>query len=127
MKKWRIEDSEELYNIKGWGVNYFGINEAGHVYVTPKKMEHGEVAVGSLGLPTVARQHYVLGTLAKSDESQPVCLHLHGVWDSLSWLRLPDSLVVRIIYPIYRGSDVNLCPEGIRATAIVSKLQCVNY
>ena len=37
MKKWRIEDSEELYNIKGWGVNYFGINEKGHVYVTPKK------------------------------------------------------------------------------------------
>ncbi len=37
MRKWRIEDSEELYNIKGWGVNYFGINEKGHVYVTPKK------------------------------------------------------------------------------------------
>ena len=37
MKKWRIEDSEELYNIKGWGVNYFGINEKGHVYVCPKK------------------------------------------------------------------------------------------
>ncbi len=37
MKKWRIEDSEELYNIKGWGVNYFGINDKGHVYVTPKK------------------------------------------------------------------------------------------
>ena len=37
MKKWRIEDSEELYNVKGWGVNYFGINERGHVYVTPKK------------------------------------------------------------------------------------------
>lgn len=37
MRKWRIEDSEELYNIKGWGVNYFGINEKGNVYVTPKK------------------------------------------------------------------------------------------
>ncbi|MBR0201319.1 MAG: biosynthetic arginine decarboxylase [Bacteroidaceae bacterium] len=37
MRKWRIEDSEELYNIKGWGVNYFGINDKGHVYVTPKK------------------------------------------------------------------------------------------
>ena len=37
MRKWRIEDSEELYNIKGWGVSYFGINEKGHVYVTPKK------------------------------------------------------------------------------------------
>lgn len=37
MRKWRIEDSEELYNIGGWGVSYFGINEKGHVYVTPRK------------------------------------------------------------------------------------------
>ena len=27
MRKWRIEDSEELYNITGWGTSYFGINE----------------------------------------------------------------------------------------------------
>ena len=37
MRKWRIEDSEELYNIKGWGVNYFGINDKGNVYVAPRK------------------------------------------------------------------------------------------
>ena len=37
MKKWSIDDSAELYNIKGWGVNYFGINDKGHVYVSPKK------------------------------------------------------------------------------------------
>jgi len=37
MRKWRIEDSEELYNIKGWGVNYFGINDKGHAYVSPRK------------------------------------------------------------------------------------------
>ncbi|HNW50005.1 MAG TPA: biosynthetic arginine decarboxylase, partial [Prolixibacteraceae bacterium] len=37
MRKWRIEDSAELYNINGWGVNYFSINEDGHVIVTPKK------------------------------------------------------------------------------------------
>ena len=37
MRKWRIEDSEELYNIKGWGVNYFGINEKGHAFVSPRK------------------------------------------------------------------------------------------
>lgn len=37
MRKWRIEDSEELYNIKGWGVNYFGINEKGHAYMSPRK------------------------------------------------------------------------------------------
>jgi arginine decarboxylase len=37
MRKWRIEDSAELYNINGWGVDYFSINDDGHVIVTPKK------------------------------------------------------------------------------------------
>ena len=37
MRKWRIEDSAELYNIQGWGINYFNINEKGNVIVTPKK------------------------------------------------------------------------------------------
>lgn len=37
MRKWRIEDSAELYNINGWGLNYFSINEKGHATVTPKK------------------------------------------------------------------------------------------
>jgi len=37
MRKWRIEDSAELYNIHGWGLDYFSINEKGHITVTPKK------------------------------------------------------------------------------------------
>jgi arginine decarboxylase len=37
MRKWRIEDSVELYNIQGWGVNYFSINDKGHVTVSPRK------------------------------------------------------------------------------------------
>ncbi len=37
MRKWRIDDSAELYNINGWGINYFSINDKGHVVVTPKK------------------------------------------------------------------------------------------
>ena len=36
MRKWKVEDSMELYNIAGWGRNYFSINEKGHVIVTPK-------------------------------------------------------------------------------------------
>ncbi len=36
MRKWRIEDSAELYNINGWGRNYFSINDKGHVIVTPR-------------------------------------------------------------------------------------------
>lgn len=37
MRKWRIEDSSELYSISGWGVNYFHINDKGHVVATPRK------------------------------------------------------------------------------------------
>lgn len=37
MRKWRIEDSAELYNIEGWGRKYFSINEKGHVVVTPRE------------------------------------------------------------------------------------------
>ncbi|MCS7293034.1 MAG: biosynthetic arginine decarboxylase [Gloeomargarita sp. SKYBB_i_bin120] len=32
---WSIEDSEELYRIRGWGEPYFSINAAGHVTVSP--------------------------------------------------------------------------------------------
>jgi arginine decarboxylase len=37
MRKWRIEDSAELYNVNGWGIDYFSINSKGNVIVTPKK------------------------------------------------------------------------------------------
>lgn len=37
MRKWRIDDSAELYNIHGWGLKYFSINEKGHVTVTPRE------------------------------------------------------------------------------------------
>lgn len=36
MRKWNIEDSSELYNINTWGINYFSINDKGHVVVTPR-------------------------------------------------------------------------------------------
>ena len=39
MKKWSIEDSREMYNIKGWGASYFDINEEGNVSVSPCKDE----------------------------------------------------------------------------------------
>ncbi|MDE5090620.1 MAG: biosynthetic arginine decarboxylase [Trichodesmium sp. St18_bin3_1_1] len=35
-KLWRIEDSEKLYKILGWGHPYFSINSVGHVTVSPK-------------------------------------------------------------------------------------------
>lgn len=37
MRKWRIEDSAELYNIGGWGLKYFSINDKGNVQVVPRQ------------------------------------------------------------------------------------------
>lgn len=37
MRRWKIDDSKELYNINGWGLKYFSINEEGHVVVTPRE------------------------------------------------------------------------------------------
>lgn len=63
-KKWTIEDSEELYRIKGWGDPYFSINAAGHVTVAPKGDRGGSLDLfelvnalkqRNLGLPLLIR------------------------------------------------------------------------
>jgi arginine decarboxylase len=35
MRKWTIEDSAELYNIRGWGTDYFSVNAKGNVSIKP--------------------------------------------------------------------------------------------
>ena len=35
LRAWTIKDSIELYNVNGWGRDFFSINEAGNVEVTP--------------------------------------------------------------------------------------------
>ena len=61
---WRIEDSEELYRIEGWGHPYFSINAAGHVTVSPKGDRGGSLDLfellqslkqRNLGLPMLIR------------------------------------------------------------------------
>jgi arginine decarboxylase len=39
---WTTDDSSELYNVDGWGIGYFGINDRGHATVHPTRdPEHG--------------------------------------------------------------------------------------
>jgi arginine decarboxylase len=63
-KRWTIEQSEELYRIKGWGEPYFAINAAGHVTVSPLGDRGGSLDLyelvnalkqRSLGLPLLIR------------------------------------------------------------------------
>ncbi|MGB5963185.1 MAG: biosynthetic arginine decarboxylase [Coleofasciculaceae cyanobacterium] len=61
---WKIEDSEKLYRIQGWGEPYFSINAAGHVTVSPKGDRGGSLDLfelveslqqRNLGLPLLIR------------------------------------------------------------------------
>lgn len=70
MRKWRIEDSEELYNIKGWGVSYFGINEKGNAYVSPRKD----------GIQIDLKE--VVDELASRDITAPVLLRFPDILDN---------------------------------------------
>ena len=70
MKKWTIEDSNELYNIKGWGTSYFGINEKGDVYVTPCK-DNTQIDLRD-----------VMDELALRDITAPVLLRFPDILDN---------------------------------------------
>lgn len=70
MKKWTIEDSKELYNINGWGVSYFGINEEGNVYVSPSKDQ------------TCIDLKEVMNELALRDVTTPVLLRFPDILDN---------------------------------------------
>ena len=70
MKKWTIEDARELYNISGWGTNYFGINNQGHVYVTPCKDQ------------TQIDLRDVMDELALRDVTAPVLLRFPDILDN---------------------------------------------
>ena len=35
LRAWTVKDSIELYNVNGWGRDFFTINDAGNIAVTP--------------------------------------------------------------------------------------------
>ena len=70
MRKWRIEDSAELYNINGWGLKYFSINDKGHVAVTPRE---GSASVDLKEL---------MDELQVRDVTSPVLLRFHDILDN---------------------------------------------
>ena len=70
MKKWTIDDARELYNIGGWGTNYFGINDEGNVYVTPCKDQ------------TQIDLREVMNELSLRDVTAPVLLRFPDILDN---------------------------------------------
>lgn len=70
MRKWRVEDSVELYNINGWGRQYFSVNEKGNICVTPRP-----------GVAPVDLRE-VLDELQVKDITPPVLLRFPDILDN---------------------------------------------
>lgn len=70
INKWRIEDSAEMYNINGWGLKYFSINDKGHMTVTPKQTYAGVDLVE------------VMDELRQRNISAPVLLRFPDILDN---------------------------------------------
>ncbi|NVJ65192.1 MAG: biosynthetic arginine decarboxylase [Gammaproteobacteria bacterium] len=70
MKKWNIQDSENIYKVQRWGNGYFKIGNDGHLKVTPKLDEPElqidmpeiieEMLAEGIQLPAVIRFHDIL-------------------------------------------------------------------
>lgn len=69
MRKWTVEDSSELYNINGWGINYFSINQKGNVDVSPR----------AKGVSVDLRE--LIDELQLRDVSTPVLLRFTDILD----------------------------------------------
>lgn len=70
MRKWRVDDSSELYNVPGWGIGYFGINSKGHMVAMPRKSKSSQVDLKEL-----------IDELSLRDVSVPVLLRFPDVLD----------------------------------------------
>ena len=70
MRKWRVEDSLETYNVPGWGIGYFGINSKGHVVAAPRKNKGPQIDLKEL-----------IDELILRDVSAPVLLRFPDILD----------------------------------------------
>ena len=68
-KPWTVDDAAELYSLRGWGLDYFGVNAKGHVTLQPKRVPEGAVDVmdvvealtaRGIKMPVLIRFHDIL-------------------------------------------------------------------
>ena len=70
MRRWRVDDSAELYNINGRGRHYFSLKDTGHVAVTPRE---GDVPVDLKD---------IMDELLMRDITSPVLLRFPDILDN---------------------------------------------
>ena len=70
IKKWTVDDSENIYRVKRWGAGYFEIGQNGNLHVTPDPLNTNmridfkavveEIKQEGIQFPVVVRFHDIL-------------------------------------------------------------------
>jgi arginine decarboxylase len=103
MRKWSIEDSNEIYNITGWGGAYFGINSKGNITVSPRqngkiidlKEIVDELILRDVSMPVLLRFPDILDdrieTLVKSFNSSAEEYNFNGKYYAIYPIKVNQS------------------------------------
>jgi len=103
MRKWSIEDSNEIYNITGWGGAYFGINSKGNITVSPRQNGRiidlkeivDELILRDVSMPVLLRFPDILDdrieTLVKSFNSSAAEYNFNGKYYAIYPIKVNQS------------------------------------
>ena len=100
MKTWSVQDSADVYNVRGWGKGYFGINAEGNVSVSPDKNEArsidlkklvDELIMRGINLPVLVRFTDILKhRVGEIHDAFKTVITENGVQRKI-FVRLPDQ------------------------------------
>ncbi|WP_088240351.1 biosynthetic arginine decarboxylase [Calothrix rhizosoleniae] len=110
---WRIEDSEALYRIEGWGQPYFSINAAGHVTVSPKGDRGGSLDLFEL-LQSLKQRNLGLPMLIRfSDILEDRIKRLNACFDQ-AIARYNYSGIYRGVFPVKCNQQRHLIEDLVK-------------
>jgi arginine decarboxylase len=113
MRSWSLKDSAELYQVANWGAGFFGINDRGHVEVTPRGPEGAAIDLYEL-LPRLQERGLRLPLLIRF--SDIVSSRVRGLSRSFAKAIADYSYEGRFrgVYPIKVNQQRHVVEEIVR-------------
>lgn len=138
MRGWTIQDSAELYNVRNWGRDFFKINEAGNVEVTPSGPRNGgfdmkvlidDLQARGIQLPILLRftdiLHHRIKTLANAFEKAIDSYEYKGVFRGVYPIKVNQQRhlleqLVEFSAPYHLGLEAGSKPELLIVLALLN-------
>ncbi len=138
MRGWTTQDSAELYNVRNWGRDFFKINEAGNVEVTPSGPRNGgfdmkllidDLQARGIQLPILLRftdiLHHRIKTLANAFEKAIDSYEYQGVFRGVYPIKVNQQRhlleqLVEFSEPYHLGLEAGSKPELLIVLALLN-------